>query len=425
MAAILLRDICADDVRKDILIQNGLIRRIEPAGAAKQWDIAGDIEVMDCSGKVAVPGFVNMHTHSPMSLMRGIGEDMVFQDWLDRIWKVEDRLDKEYVFWATKVACLEMIRTGTTTFNDQYWFFDTSVKAAREMGMRIATGYDIMDKGDRGESERQKEQCMAKSEPFIKENGRDGLIYNLAFHAIYSVSEDMMLWAAEYARKHGLNLHIHLCETRREVEDCKAAHGGLTPVEYLDRLGILSPRLLAAHTLWVTPHDIELLAAHGVHCIHNINSNTKLASGYRFMYNEMRDAGINVCLGTDGCASSNNLDMLEAMKTSAIFQKAWRDDPSALPLDELLDMATVNGARALRFDGGRIAEGAVADISIIDTDNTFFLSPGPFLANFVYSAHSDCIDSVICDGKFLMRHREIPGEKEIISEARKVLAKIS
>ena len=425
MAAILLRDICADDVRKDILIQNGLIRRIEPAGAAKQWDIAGDIEVMDCSGKVAVPGFVNMHTHSPMSLMRGIGEDMVFQDWLDRIWKVEDRLDKEYVYWATKVACLEMIRTGTTTFNDQYWFFDTSVKAAREMGMRIATGYDIMDKGDRGECERQKEQCIAKSEPFIKENGRDGLIYNLAFHAIYSVSEDMMLWAAEYARKHGLNLHIHLCETRREVEDCKAAHGGLTPVEYLDRLGILSPRLLAAHTLWVTPHDIELLAAHGVHCIHNINSNTKLASGYRFMYNEMRDAGINVCLGTDGCASSNNLDMLEAMKTSAIFQKAWRDDPSALPLDELLDMATVNGARALRFDGGRIAEGAVADISIIDTDNTFFLSPGPFLANFVYSAHSDCIDSVICDGKFLMRHREIPGEKEIISEARKVLAKIS
>ncbi|HIT47652.1 MAG TPA: amidohydrolase [Candidatus Cryptobacteroides merdipullorum] len=425
MAAILLRDICADDVRKDILIQNGLIRRIEPAGAAKQWDIAGDIEVMDCSGKVAVPGFVNMHTHSPMSLMRGIGEDMVFQDWLDRIWKVEDRLDKEYVYWATKVACLEMIRTGTTTFNDQYWFFDTSVKAAREMGMRIATGYDIMDKGDRGECERQKEQCMAKSEPFIKENGRDGLIYNLAFHAIYSVSEDMMLWAAEYARKHGLNLHIHLCETRREVEDCKATHGGLTPVEYLDRLGILSPRLLAAHTLWVTPHDIELLAAHGVHCIHNINSNTKLASGYRFMYNEMRDAGINVCLGTDGCASSNNLDMLEAMKTSAIFQKAWRDDPSALPLDELLDMATVNGARALRFDGGRIAEGAVADISIIDTDNTFFLSPGPFLANFVYSAHSDCIDSVICDGKFLMRHREIPGEKEIISEARKVLAKIS
>ena len=425
MAAILLKDISVDDVRKDILIDNGRIRRIEPAGSSSRWDLAGDLEIMDCSGKAAIPGFINMHTHSPMSLMRGIGEDMVFQNWLSKIWKVEDRLDKEYVYWATKVSCLEMIRTGTTTFNDQYWFFDTSVRAAREMGLRIATGYDVMDKGSREECERQKEQCMAKSEAFLDERGQNGLIYNLAFHAVYSVSEDMMTWTAEYARKHDLNLHIHLAETRREVEECKAAHGGLTPVEYLDRLGILSPRLLAAHTLWVTPHDIELLAAHGASCIHNINSNTKLASGYRFLYNEMRDAGVNVCIGTDGCASSNNLDMLEAMKTSAIFQKAWRDDPSALPLRELLDMATVNGARALRFDTGRIAEGSAADISIVDTDNTFFLSPGPFLANLVYSAHSDCIDSVICDGKFLMRHREIPGEKEIISEARKVLAKIS
>lgn len=425
MAAILLRNICVNDVRKDILIDNGKIRRIEPAGSSPLWDIAGDIEFMDCSGKVALPGFINMHTHSPMSLMRGIGEDMVFQDWLSKIWKVEDKLDKEYVYWATKVACLEMIRTGTTTFNDQYWFFDTSVQAAREMGLRIATGYDVMDKGSMEERERQKEQCMAKSEPYLGERGENGLIYNLAFHAVYSVSEDMMLWTAEYARKHDLNLHIHLSETRREVEECKAAHGGLTPVEYLDRLGILSSRVLAAHTLWVTPHDIELLAEHGVNCIHNINSNTKLASGYRFQYNEMRDAGINICIGTDGCASSNNLDMLEAMKTSAIFQKAWRDDPSALPLGELMDMATVNGAKALRFNGGRIVEGAVADISIIDTDNTFFLSPGSFLANLVYSAHSDCVDSVICNGKFLMRHREIPGEKEIISEARKVLAKIS
>lgn len=425
MAAILLRDISVDDAGKDILIRDGLIRRIEPAGSSASWEIAGDIEVMDCSGKVAIPGFVNMHTHSPMSLMRGIGEDMKFQDWLSKIWKVEEKLDKEYVYWATKVACLEMIRTGTTTFNDQYWFFDTSVRAAREMGVRIATGYDVMDKGSREECERQKEQCMAKSEEFLDGKGGDGLIYNLAFHAIYSVSEDMMTWTAEYARKHDLNLHVHVAETRREVEECKAMHGGLTPVEYLDRLGILSPRLLAAHTLWVTPHDIELLAEHGVNCIHNVNSNTKLASGYRFPYNEMRDAGINVCIGTDGCASSNNLDMLESMKTSAIFQKAWRDDPSALPLGELMDMATVNGARALRFNGGRIAEGAAADISIVDTDNTFFLSPGPFLANLVYSAHSDCIDSVICNGRFLMRHREIPGEKEILSEARKVLAKIS
>ena len=422
--AILLRDVLSDGRRSDILIERGRIHRIGPVGSCEGWQLAGDVEMMDCSGMVAIPGLINMHTHSPMSLMRGIGEDMVFADWIDKIWKVEEHLDHDFVYWGTKVACLEMIRTGTTTFNDQYWFFDSSVKAAREMGMRIATGYDVMDKGSPEEAARQKDQCIAKSEAFLHA-GDPGHIYELAFHAIYSVSEEMIVWTNELSARYDVPLHIHLSETRKEVEDCKAAHGGLTPVEYLDRLGVLSPRLLAAHTLWLSPHDIELLAEHGVHCIHNINSNTKLASGYRFLYNEMRDAGINLCLGTDGCASSNNLDMLEAMKTSAIFQKAWRNDPSALPLPELLDMATRNGARALRLDAGRIEEGAAADIVLIDTDNTFFLSPGPFLANLVYSAHSDCIDSVICDGRFLMRHREIPGEREIIAEARKVLAKIA
>ena len=423
MGAILLKDVTIGDLRKDVLIERDRISRIGPAGDCAAWQLAGDIEMMDCSGKVALPGFINMHTHSPMSLMRGIGEDMLFYDWIKAIWKAEEKLDHDFVYWGTKAACLEMIRSGTTTFNDQYWFFDSSVKAAREMGLRIATGYDVMDKGSRAEAERQQEQCIAKSEAFLNA-GDPGLIYELAFHAIYSVSEEMICWTADLARKYDVGLHIHLCETRTEVEDCKAAHGGLTPVEYLDRLGVLSPRLLAAHTLWLTDHDIQLLADHGVHCIHNIFSNAKLASGFRFRYNEMRDAGINLCLGTDGCASSNNLDMLEAMKASAIFQKAWREDPAALPLGELLDMATLNGARALRLDAGRLEEGAVADLLLIDTDNVYFLSPGPFLANLVYSAHSDCIDSVICGGRFLMRHREIPGEQEILREARKVLAKI-
>ena len=424
MTSILLRDVTLGDERKDILIGQGRIRKIGPVGSCAEWDLAGDLDMMDCSGMVAIPGLINMHTHSPMSLMRGIGEDMLFHEWLGKIWKVEEHLDHDFVYWGTKVACLEMIRTGTTTFNDQYWFFDSSVKAAREMGMRIATGYDVMDKDSREEAARQKDQCLAKSEAFLHA-GDPGHIYELAFHAIYSVSEEMIVWTNELSARYDVPLHIHLSETRKEVEDCKVQHGGLTPVEYLDRLGVLSPRLLAAHTLWLSPHDIELLAARGVHCIHNINSNTKLSSGYRFLYDEMRDAGINLCLGTDGCASSNNLDMLEAMKNAALFQKAWREDPSALPLPELLDMTTRNGAKALRLDAGRIEEGVVADIVLVDTDNTFVLSPGPFLANFIYSAHSDGIDSVICDGRFLMRHREIPGEREIITEARKVLAKIS
>ena len=424
MGAILLRNITIADSPKDVLIRKGRLERIEPAGSSVLWDLAGDIEIMDCTGKVAVPGFINMHTHAAMSLMRGIGEDMVFQDWISRIWEVEENIDEEYVYLATKVACVEMIRTGTTTFNDQYWHFDASRKAAEELGVRIATGYDILDRFDPATSARMREECIASTEAALS-GWKGESIYQLAFHAIYTVSEEMIVWASDYARKHSLNLHIHLSETRKEVEDCKAAHGGLTPVEYLDSLGVLGPEIIAAHTLWLTPHDVEILASRGVNCVHNINSNSKLSSGYRFLYNELRDAGANICIGTDGCASSNNLDMLEAMKTSAIFQKAWRDDPSALPLPELLDMATVNAAKALKLDSGRLEEGAIADLNIVDTDNSFFLSPAPFLANLVYSAHSDCIDSVICGGKFLMRHREVPGEHEILAEARKAIAKLS
>ena len=198
-----------------------------------------------------------------------------------------------------------------------------------------------------------------------------------------------------------------------------AEHGGMSPVEYLDSLGVLGPDVIAAHTLWVSERDIEILGKRGVNCVHNVNSNLKLASGYRFLYNELRDAGANICLGTDGCASSNNLDMLETIKTSAMIQKAWRDDPTAMPIDELMQMSSANAGKALGLDIGKIEEGALADILIINTDNYSFMSPGSFEANLIYSAHSDCIESVICDGRFVMRDRVVPLEKEILEEAEK------
>ena len=203
------------------------------------------------------------------------------------------------------------------------------------------------------------------------------------------------------------------------------AKHGVSPVEYLDRLGVLGPDVIAAHTLWLSPEDIEILGKRGVTCVHNINSNLKLASGYRFLYNELRDAGANVCLGTDGCGSSNNLDMLETMKTSAMIQKAWRNDPSAMPIGELIAMATSNAAKGLGLEIGRIEAGALADIVIVDTDNYSFLSQAPFEANLIYSAHSECVDSVICNGRFLMRGRVVEGEQQILQEARKVLTKIN
>ena len=422
MASILLRDVTLGDERKDILIGQGRIRKIGPVGSCADWEMAGDLDIMDCSGMVAIPGLINMHTHSPMSLMRGIGEDMLFPAWLDKIWKVEEHLDHDFVYWATKVSCLEMIRTGTTTFNDQYWFAPYARQAAVEMGIRPYISFVILDRFDPAIAEKQKRKCIE-----LYERSRDwGEASHLAMsvHAVYTVSEEMIRWASRFAVDHGMKLHIHLSETEKENIDCMKAHDGLSPTEYLDSLGVLGPHVVAAHAVWVSPHDIELLGKNRVNCVHNINSNAKLASGYQFHYDELKAAGANICLGTDGASSSNNLDMLETMKTSALFQKAWGKDPSAMPLHELMDCATVNGARALGLETGEIREGAIADLSIVDIDNSYFLSPGSFLANLVYTAHSDVISSVIAAGRFVMRDRVVEGEEEILAGARKVLPQI-
>ena len=421
MDKILLRDITLEGRVVDITIADGLIERIAPH-SAEYREAASGVETMDCTGKVAVPGFINMHTHAAMSLMRGVGEDMVLQNWLRHIWAIESKLDAPFIYWGTKVAALEMIKTGTTMFNDQYWFSPSARIAAAEMGLRGAVSYVFLDHNNPEEAAREKEQCIEMYETVPEWDSRS--IFTIGIHAIYSVSEELIIWATEYARKHNLKIHIHLAESEREDLDCKTAHGGLSPVEYLDSIGVLGPDVIAAHTLWLSDRDIEILGERKVNCVHNINSNTKLSSGYKFKWKELSEAGANVCLGTDGCASSNNLDMLEAMKTTAIFQKAWRKDPSALPLRTLLEMATVNGAKAFGLKTGKIEEGYEADIQIVDTDNTFFLSPGPFLANFIYSAHSDCVSSLIAGGKFVMRDRKVFGERTILKGARTVLNEI-
>ena len=421
MGKIILKDITLKGKTVDILIDGNKIAAISES-LKPQDDFTDKTQVIDCHGKEALPGFINMHTHAGMSVMRGIGEDMVFQDWISKIWDVEKNIDGEFVYQATRLACLEMIKTGTTTFNDQYWYDLDAYRAVNELGIRSALSYVFLDKGNENESQRQKEECLKYYEEAKKWNNLTQFI--ISIHAIYSVSEEMMLWATNFAREHGLKIHIHVCETFQEIEDCKKEHNGMTPIEYLDSLGILGSDVIAAHSLWLSEHDIEILGKRGVTCVHNINSNLKLTSGYKFLYKELKEAGVNICLGTDGCASSNNLDMLEALKTAAMIQKAWRKDPVAMPLDELLEIASSNGAKALGINTGKIEVGALADLLIIDTNNYNFISPAPFLANFIYSAHSDCIDSVIIDGKFVMKNRIIPNEQEILDGARKVVNNI-
>ena len=421
MDRIILRNITLDGKQTDICLAGGRIRRILPHGEPLP-ETGPETEIVDCTGKAALPGFVNMHTHAAMTLLRGVGEDMLLDGWLSHIWSIESRMTPEFVYHGTKVAALEMIKTGTTTFNDQYWFPEYARKAACEMGLHSLISYVFLDKMNPEEAARQKDQCLKMFGNVSSWDSRS--IFTVSIHSVYTVSEELILWATEFARKHNLKIHIHLSESAQEVENCRKDHGGLSPVEYLDRLGILGPDVIAAHSLWLSDKDVEILGRNKVSCVHNINSNAKLASGYRFRWKELEEAGANVCLGTDGCASSNNLDMLEVMKTTAIFQKAWREDPSALPLSTLLAMATENGAKAAGLDTGKIEEGKEADIQIIDTDSSFFLSPAPFLANFIYSAHSDCISSLIAGGRFVMRDRKVEGEKQILSDARGILKTI-
>jgi 5-methylthioadenosine/S-adenosylhomocysteine deaminase len=235
-------------------------------------------------------------------------------------------------------------------------------------------------------------------------------------HAIYTVSGELLQWVHAFAEAHDLPVQIHLSETEGEVERSRARFG-TTPVRYLHRLGVLSPRWSLAHALHVDGEEIELLAEHDVKVVHNPASNMKLASGYRFKYREMRAAGVTVGLGTDGCSSSNNLDMVEVMKLASLLGKAWRNDPEALPCDEMLYAATEAGARLAGFDAGRIAEGCPADLCLIDLTMPVFTPNFNFVSNLVFAANGSCVDTVICDGKILMRHRRIPGEEVILEQA--------
>lgn len=422
MDSIFLKNITVGDSQKDILICGNRISRIADPGTIESVGNESSLETMDCSGKVAMPGFVNMHTHAAMTLMRGVGEDITLRPWLARIWALEACEDEEFVYWGTKLACLEMIRTGTTCFNDHYWFPEAAARATSEMGLRATISYVLLDNSNPMVAPRLKEECAAVLE--ASRNWPETLRFSAAFHSIYTVSKDLILWCSDFARANNLNMHLHLSETAGEVSDCISNHG-FTPTGYLEDLGVLGPNVVAAHTGHLTKRDVDILANRGVSCVHNINSNLKLASCMKFPFVELKKAGANVCLGTDGCASSNNLDMMEAMKTAAIVQKAWRNDPSVMTIGELLEMSTSAGARGLGIDAGVIEEGALADIDIIDTNSSFFISNAPFLANFIYSTHSDCVDSVICNGRFLMKHRVVPGEEDILRGAREQLEKIN
>lgn len=411
MASILIKQVTLKGEKKDILIVDNIISKID-----NSIDFKAD-EVISGTHMTAIPGLINMHTHAAMTLMRGYQEDLPLFEWLSKVWDLEDHLDPDMIYWGTKLACIEMIKAGITCFNDMYWYIDSGEKAVEETGMRSVLSYVFLDNGDSRKAETQRRECVDYFEKSKSWNPRNQ--FAVAIHGSYTVSEKNMLWATNFALDNNLLLHTHLSETQKENIDCMQQYR-TSPTKRMKSLGILNDNVIAAHCVWVDDEDIEILGNRRVNVVHNVNSNLKLASGYKFKQRELRKAGANVTFGTDGAASSNNLDLLEAMKTTAILQKAWRNDPRALPLDEMMDMATLNAAKALRINAGKLEEGALADIVLVNTNSPAFTPNYNFLANLIYSAHSSCVDTVICDGKVIMRGGVVPGEQDVLDNANRV-----
>ena len=401
----------------NVYIDGGTIAEV--GCAAYEADI-----VIDASNKALVPGFVNTHTHAAMTLFRGYADDLPLRTWLqDHIWPLEAKLTEEDVYWGTKLACLEMIRSGTTAFNDMYWHALASARAVEDMGIRAAISnvfIDVAGESDEGDDETVQKENRKLTEK-LRSDYSDRILPALGPHAIYTVSEDSLLWIAEFAReKEGdMLIHIHVSETEQEVNDC-IERTGMRPVEYLDHIGFLGPNVVAAHCVWLDDREIALLARHDVKVAHNPVSNMKLAVGMAMRYPELRAAGVCVSLGTDGCASNNNLDMLETAKFASLAQKAAANEPTMLPADESLALITRNGADVLRTGGGSIAEGSAADLLLIDLLLPEMTPFHNLNSNLVYSAHGGCVDTTICDGVVLMQNRVVPGEAEILRRASEV-----
>jgi 5-methylthioadenosine/S-adenosylhomocysteine deaminase len=371
---------------------------------------AGD-ETIDAHRAALLPGLVNGHTHAAMTLMRGFGDDLPLMTWLEqRIWPAEAHLTTDDVYWGTRLACLEMIRTGTVRFWDMYWHQLDVARAVVDSGMRACVGQPILEA----------EGAPAGARP---EDAADGIARLTEFgsrvegaltpHAHYSVSEKSLRLVAEISDARGVPVHTHLSETEQEVHDCIAAHG-CRPAHYLDRLGLLHDRTILAHGVWLDDEELELVAERGATIVTNPVSNMKLAVGRAFPYVDARAAGIPIGLGTDGAASNNSLDLLGDVKVLALLQKHASSDPATLPAPDAWAIAT--GGLAPRLGGTALAVGAPADFLLVDPD-AVEMTCGPLLEALVYAASSASIDSVVVAGAVVMRHRHIEGEEEVRARA--------
>jgi 5-methylthioadenosine/S-adenosylhomocysteine deaminase len=404
-----------DGERTRMRVEDGTIVRLGPRTQPRDDD-----EVIDAAGMAIVPGLVNGHTHAAMTLFRGHVDDLPLMRWLQEvIWPVEARLDEEDVYWGTRLACLEMIRTGTVRFWDMYWHPAGTVRAIEDAGIRAVVSAPLVDLGDAAGSD----GIPQMAERSLEEIGepRAHIAPALGPHAIYTVSEGALRWIAEASAERGLPINIHLSETEEEVAKCVRDHG-VPPARYLDRMGALGPRTVVAHGVWLDESELALVAERGATVVTNPVANLKLAVGRIFPYRTARARGVPVGLGTDGAGSNDSLDLLQDLKVLALLQKHDARDPSVLRAEDAWRIATGRTAPLLG-GSGRIAEGQPADFLLLRRDAPE-LGVGELIADLVYAASGSVVDTTVVNGRVLMRGGVVEGAAEIVARARERSARL-
>jgi 5-methylthioadenosine/S-adenosylhomocysteine deaminase len=398
---------------RDVLVEGDKI-----AGIGLNLDKSG--KVIDCSGKVLLPGLINSHTHLAMTLFRGYADDMLLQDWLQsKIWPLEAKLKEGDVYHGSLLGALELIKSGVTSFHDMYFFGRGVKKASEESGVRAFFSQGILDyptaefKNAEEALNLFKGLVRRKSELFTP---------TLGTHSPYTCSEETLLKAKELARKNGPTLHIHASETRKEIYD-SLREKGRRPIEYLSDIGFLGEEVVVAHAGWATKGEVSLLGKSGARVVHCPVSNMKLAVGAVTPLPEMFENHVVVSLGTDSAASNNSLDIFETMKVAALLQKMHRWDARLLPAQKALDMATIDGARSLgmQYKLGSIEVGKKADLILVDLKKPHLTPVHNIVSNLVYSARGSDVWATIVNGDVLMEDCETKTlkEDEVLEEASK------
>ncbi len=385
--SLLIKNVMLDGQKRNILVRDGRFVCLDAADGAE----AG--EVLNAEGCAILPAFYNTHTHAAMTLLRGYGDDNPLHVWLEEyVWPYESKMTAADIRRGSELAVREMIASGTVFFNDMYFEIDETMDVVEQQGIRAAIGVTVMENHPAALRDEKAARIRAwRDSP--------SLSLVVAPHSVYTVGRETFISSTRLARENGRRIHIHLCETEKEVRDC-VAQTGLTPVRYLDSIGILGPDVIAAHCVHVDKEEWDILAERGVTVSHCPCSNMKLGSG-RFPYELAIASGVRITLGTDGCSSNNNLDLREEMKFAALLAKV-NGDAELLSAPQILQWATRNGAEAFGYDTGVVEEGKLADAILVSLDSPKMQPCHNLISNWVYAADSSCIKHVICNGKILL-----------------------